>query len=150
MAAAHCFIRLFSGNEFDRQEIELFASEQWTIEEEEQLIDRIHELFTHIRPLTKSILFNLEVQVADTIETRFILNKKISRKYIPVKIQKLTVRELQVTDLIAQGFTNKEIAQQLSISLETVRSHRKHVLLKTGSRNTAMLIKHYDQLLVNN
>ncbi len=47
--------------------------------------------------------------------------------------------------LIMQGFTNNEIAEKLFISYETVKSHRKHILLKTGAKNTAALINYYHQ-----
>jgi DNA-binding NarL/FixJ family response regulator len=150
MDTAHCFIQLFSNDEFDKQELELFASEQWTIESEVHLFDRIHELFTQIRPHAKTLKLNLQVQVANTVEATFILNKRFARKSAFSNNERLTERELQVIQLIAQGFTNKEIAQKLYISLETVKSHRKHLLLKTRSKNTALLIKYYDQYLLNN
>ncbi len=53
----------------------------------------------------------------------------------------LTKREKEVLKLMVDGFTNKEIAQQLFISFETVKTHRKNILSKTGSKNTAALTK---------
>jgi NarL family two-component system response regulator LiaR len=47
----------------------------------------------------------------------------------------LTVRERQVLALIAEGMTNKEIAQQLSLSYGTVRVYVSHVLTKLGVGN---------------
>ena len=47
----------------------------------------------------------------------------------------LTERERQVLTLIAQGMTNKEIAQQLSLSHGTVRVYVSHVLAKLGVGN---------------
>jgi two-component system NarL family response regulator len=44
----------------------------------------------------------------------------------------LTPREVQVTDLIARGMRNKEIAYELHISEETVQVHVKSVLSKLG------------------
>jgi DNA-binding CsgD family transcriptional regulator len=52
---------------------------------------------------------------------------------------------MEVLGLIMQGLTNQEIADKLFISFETVRSHRKNILLKTGSKNTASLINYYHQ-----
>lgn len=57
--------------------------------------------------------------------------------------EKLSTRELQVLQMIMQGHTNQEIAGKLFISIETVKSHRKHLLSKTGARNTAALINHF-------
>jgi DNA-binding CsgD family transcriptional regulator len=43
------------------------------------------------------------------------------------------------------GYTNHQIAEKLFISYETVRSHRKNILTKTGASNTAALINYYHQ-----
>jgi DNA-binding NarL/FixJ family response regulator len=47
----------------------------------------------------------------------------------------LTPRELQVTDLIEQGFKNKDIAESLGIRTGTVKIHLKHIFEKTGIRS---------------
>lgn len=56
-------------------------------------------------------------------------------------IPKLTRREHEVLQFIANELTNNEIADQLHISTKTVESHRKNLLQKFGCRNTAGLIK---------
>lgn len=53
----------------------------------------------------------------------------------------LSKREIEVLSLIAQGLTNSQIAEKLFISHLTVDSHRKNLLLKTGSKNSAALTK---------
>lgn len=52
---------------------------------------------------------------------------------------KLTPREIQIVNLIGLGYTNKEIADKLFISLNTVQTHRKSVLKKTKCSGTAEL-----------
>ncbi|NLA23649.1 MAG: helix-turn-helix transcriptional regulator, partial [Bacteroidales bacterium] len=47
---------------------------------------------------------------------------------------KLTRRELQITKLIIDGYTNKEIADKLNISFNTVRTHHRNILNKTNSK----------------
>jgi DNA-binding CsgD family transcriptional regulator len=51
----------------------------------------------------------------------------------------ITKRELQIINLISKGFTNKDIAGQLFISLNTVQTHRKSIMKKTGCSGIAEL-----------
>ena len=61
----------------------------------------------------------------------------------------LTPREKELLKHIADGFTNAEIAEKLFLSVETVNSYRKNLLLKLGARNTAVLVKMaYEQRLI--
>ncbi|HEV2514241.1 MAG TPA: response regulator transcription factor [Devosia sp.] len=53
----------------------------------------------------------------------------------------LTRREREVLQLIVEGRTNKEIGLQVGISYRTVEVHRRHLLGKTGARNTAELVR---------
>jgi len=53
----------------------------------------------------------------------------------------LTRREVKITKLIVDGYTNKEIATRLNISFHTVRSHRHNILQKTQQQNICGLIK---------
>lgn len=53
----------------------------------------------------------------------------------------ITRRESSVLKLLAEGFTNIEIAEKLFISPLTVDSHRKNLIIKLQARNTASLIK---------
>ncbi len=50
-------------------------------------------------------------------------------------------RELEVLQLISDGYTNMEIADKLFLSKRTVEGHRQNLIEKTGVRNTASLIK---------
>lgn len=54
----------------------------------------------------------------------------------------LTKRELEVLTLIAQEYTNPDIAEKLFLSTETVNSHRKNILRKLDVKNTAGLVKY--------
>ena len=46
----------------------------------------------------------------------------------------LTPREVQVMDMVEQGYKNKEIGQALGIRTGTVKIHLKHIFEKTGIR----------------
>jgi DNA-binding CsgD family transcriptional regulator len=50
-------------------------------------------------------------------------------------------REIQVLHLIADGYSDKQIANKLEISIHTSVRHRKNLIEKFGVKNTAELIK---------
>ncbi|KPM32896.1 Two component transcriptional regulator, LuxR family [Croceitalea dokdonensis DOKDO 023] len=54
---------------------------------------------------------------------------------------KLSRREKEVLELILEEHTTQEIADKLFISFGTVETHRRNMLIKTGTRNTAGLVK---------
>ena len=54
----------------------------------------------------------------------------------------LTEREIEVVRLIAEGLTNREIAERLGISVKTVDTHRGNIMEKLDVHNTAELIKY--------
>ena len=45
----------------------------------------------------------------------------------------MSQRQLEILNLVAKGFSNKEIADVLGVSLETVKDHIKKILLKMGA-----------------
>jgi len=53
-----------------------------------------------------------------------------------------SMREIDVLHLIAEGLTNSEMSERLFISKRTIEGHRQNLIEKTGSRNTASLIKY--------
>ncbi len=54
----------------------------------------------------------------------------------------LSKREIETLKLFAEGFTNKEIADQLCISIRTVESHKTHIMQKLHIKSTVDLIKY--------
>lgn len=68
--------------------------------------------------------------------------KNTDNTNIPV----ITRREKEVLELIAEGLTNGEIAEKLFISNTTVDTHRKNLLVKFQTKNTASLVKTAMQL----
>ncbi len=53
----------------------------------------------------------------------------------------LTERELEVVQLLCDEYTTKEIAQKLFLSPNTIETHRKNILKKTGCRSTVGLVR---------
>jgi two-component system response regulator NreC len=54
----------------------------------------------------------------------------------------LTDREREVLSLVAQGHTNQDIADRLSISVKTVETHRAHLMSKLGLQSRAELVQY--------
>jgi len=69
-------------------------------------------------------------------ETVRILEKNIAES------ERLTKRQLQVLQLIADGHSTKEIAAILGISVKTIETHRKQIMDKLEIRTTAGLTKY--------
>ncbi len=53
----------------------------------------------------------------------------------------LSPREIEVLLFLVRGYTNKEIASELVISVRTVESHRAHIIQKTGVNTRAALVR---------
>ncbi|MCW1923987.1 response regulator transcription factor [Luteolibacter arcticus] len=51
------------------------------------------------------------------------------------EVEKLTAREREVLELVAEGFINKEIGERLGVSTEAVRWHLKHIYVKLHVRS---------------
>ena len=87
-------------------------------------------------------LFDAIIQITDSPEsiTRVIHNL-ISLKCLCKSEPKeqLTPRETEVLKHLVQGLSNKEIADQLNISIHTVVSHRKNIIQKTGIKSQSGL-----------
>ena len=64
------------------------------------------------------------------------INKKKEKENI------LSPREIEILQLIAEGYTNQKIAEKLCISVRTVDTHRKKIMIKLGIHNTAGLVKY--------
>jgi len=85
---------------------------------------------------------------------RFFLSPKISKFVVQGFLEKtnyvdqnknaieLTKREREILQLIAEGFTTKEIAIQLNIAIDTVHTHRNNIMQKLDIHKQAGLIRY--------
>lgn len=81
----------------------------------------------YIHPaMTRALLFQPEEKPESSQET----------------VETLTAREVQVLRLLANGHTNREIAQILAISIRTVESHRSNLMSKLDLYNRAALVQY--------
>jgi DNA-binding NarL/FixJ family response regulator len=65
-----------------------------------------------------------------------------ARQREPLVEDPLTNREREIVKLVAEGFSNKEIAQELVISEKTVERHRANILEKLGMRDRVQLTRY--------
>ncbi len=57
-------------------------------------------------------------------------------------LERLTDREREVLQLIAEAYSTREIAEQLHISIKTAETHRAHLMEKLGLHSTAELTRY--------
>ena len=55
-------------------------------------------------------------------------------------LQKLTPRELEILQLLARGYTNREISEQVYLSVKTIEAHRSKIYSKLGLKSRAELV----------
>lgn len=127
----------------DKLELNMMFQEEWNADAETRLVQKIREVLSIARAGARSFSIQMEMEVDDPNEVIFLIKKRLGQVTEP-EVQKLSLRELEVLGFIMIGYTNQEIADKLYISYETVRSHRKNILTKTGTHNTASLINYYN------
>jgi DNA-binding NarL/FixJ family response regulator len=99
-----------------------------------------HVLAEAIRELQKGKLF-FSPSVAKRIRRR---NEKapIETLLHKRKLARLSAREMEVLQLIAEGKANKETAHELGIGMKTVEKHREHIMDKLDIHGTAGLTRY--------
>ena len=77
------------------------------------------------------------------------MSESISSSYVRKQCQKgstelkeLTIREEEVMRLIAQGYSNKEIASQLTISVKTVETHKANLMEKLDLNSRTEIVRY--------
>lgn len=74
---------------------------------------------------------------------RFLIRDMAERAAEPEQSEEvLTTREREVLTCIAEGMTNREIAEALVISIKTVERHRENIMAKLDMHNRVELVKY--------
>ncbi|MEM9544624.1 MAG: LuxR C-terminal-related transcriptional regulator [Bacteroidota bacterium] len=94
-------------------------------------------LFTDIGHTKKDDTFKYYIYQRST--NKLVYEKGRMRNEMNV----FTKREMEIIDFISSGLSSKEIADQLHLSIHTVKTHRKNILNKVPVRNMTELIKKY-------
>ena len=79
---------------------------------------------------------------SSSFETRTTLyHKTVNTSNLAQALQVLTPREIEILKLVAEGHTNQEIADQLTLSIKTVQAHRANVMEKLDLRDITHLVR---------
>jgi len=105
-------------------------------EVEERVLSNIQTLIMpFLEKLRNKGLDKKQAAYANILETNLKdIVSPFSRR-LTLKHLKLTPAEIQISNLIKQGSTSKEIADLLNLSERTIESHRKNIRKKTGIKN---------------
>ena len=60
----------------------------------------------------------------------------------PVGFQRLTIRQRQIVQSLAEGQSSKEIATALTISVKTVETHRANIMRRIGCHSVTQLVRY--------
>jgi DNA-binding NarL/FixJ family response regulator len=77
--------------------------------------------------------------VCDEVKN-ILAEQELENKHTHPDMNALTQREIDIVQLIKDGFSSREIAEKLEISLKTVEVHRYNILKKLHLKNTAALV----------
>jgi RNA polymerase sigma factor (sigma-70 family) len=80
-------------------------------------------------------------EISDILLKGIRFNQSAEAKRIKTVREDLTQREKEILTLIIKGLSNQEIAEQLCISIPTVKTHRSNILAKCDVKNTASLVR---------
>lgn len=83
-------------------------------------------------PKTNTVFIEKEVYISD--KTKFICNQ------IEIDNLKISKRELEVLELMSKGLSNKEIAEKLFVSLNTIKTHSSNLFVKLEIKVKTQLI----------
>jgi len=85
----------------------------------------------------RSSYFNKDI--SDTILNSILIRSR--GKDTESNLDDLTKREIEIIKLVVEGLTNKEIAEQLYISIRTVDSHKNNIMNKLNLKSSVELVK---------
>ena len=103
--------------------------------------------------LKNSALNELKVAVREAYAGRSYLSPAVTGQILEsyvrnpdkakeISISRLTLREREVLQLLAEGCSSKEIADHLSLSVRTVEHHRRQIMKSLGIKSVASLTKY--------
>ncbi len=99
----------------------------------------LSELMSAIRLVHRGEVF-LSPSISRTVIAEYIRQAEAVQE--EDSYDTLTEREKEVLQLVAEGFQNRNIAQELHLSTKTVETHKTHLLDKLNAQSVADLVKY--------
>lgn len=81
----------------------------------------------------------LEPSLAEHVVARYVRRPAVTTRLLGTDLSK---REVEVVQRVAQGYSNKDIAAQLNLSVKTVETYRARAMEKLGLENRAALVRY--------
>jgi len=91
----------------------------------------------HVKAGGKYLCSELSIKMLDKLSQKSV--NSVSENVSNIEF---SMREIEVLHLIADGLTNSEMSEKLFLSKRTIEGHRQSLIEKTGSKNTAALIRY--------
>jgi len=96
------------------------------------------ELISAVKSISRGERF-----LSPTVSWKLVKKYIVNGKHVEVRNKaKLTNREKEVLQLIAEGYTNSEIAHILKLSVKTIQTHRSRIMEKLDIHTIAGLTRH--------
>jgi DNA-binding NarL/FixJ family response regulator len=141
-----CALPGMSGLEATRKILEQFPETlilMLSMHEEETLVRQAMDAGARGYILKNAMELDLGAAVRKVAAGETVLDRQLSERPAGLKGERdygLTTRELEILQLIVDGKSNKEIASQLDLSVNTVAAHRANMMDALGIHKTAELV----------
>ena len=105
------------------------------------LVEAFFETFG-VRPAVRCVLAG-ELYLSDKMKEKMLHRLVSSRKEeVVFSIDTLSDREMEVFQLIGNGYSTRQIAGKLNLSVKTIDSYREHLKLKLKLKNSGELVRY--------
>jgi two-component system, NarL family, response regulator LiaR len=103
------------------------------------IYDHLFEIYAGIISV---VFMVLGAWVMYNFQQRKLEKENAKKEIVPVPELGLSQREMEVLELMSQGFTNQQIADKLFLSIHTIKTHGSNLFVKLDVRNrTQALIR---------
>ena len=89
-----------------------------------------------------SIVNNLLNINNPVLQNHIFHNKEFTKQLLNISLPKFTDREISILNLVIKGYTNKEVANSLQLSIRNVEKYVGRLLYKTNTRNRTELVNY--------